>query len=79
MRITDRIVADLEKGVRAHGGAAVECGQSIGPGEPAASSQRTKLTGLQCSASVVGGVASGFMSSTWMTLRQANELGAHVA
>uniref|UniRef100_UPI00155DC81A ArdC family protein n=1 Tax=Agrobacterium radiobacter TaxID=362 RepID=UPI00155DC81A len=23
-------------------------------------------------------VASGFMSSTWMTLRQANELGAHV-
>ncbi|WP_420377163.1 ArdC-like ssDNA-binding domain-containing protein [Sinorhizobium meliloti] len=45
-------------------GAAVERGQAY--------------TGLNVLLLWSESVASGFMSSTWMTLRQANELGAHV-
>ena len=76
-RITDRIVADLEKGVRPW----------VQPWSAANLSGRVSrplrhngqaYTGLNVLLLWSESVASGFMSSTWMTLRQANELGAHV-
>ncbi|UWU26208.1 ArdC family protein (plasmid) [Rhizobium sp. CB3060] len=76
-RITDRIVADLEKGVRPWvqpWSAANLSGRVSRPlrhnGQP--------YTGLNVLLLWSESVASGFDSVTWMTLRQANELGAHV-
>ncbi|WP_137136724.1 ArdC-like ssDNA-binding domain-containing protein, partial [Rhizobium sp. FKY42] len=76
-RITDRIVADLEKGVRPWvqpWSARNMSGRVSRPlrhnGQP--------YSGLNVLLLWSESVASGFMSATWMTLRQANELGAHV-
>ncbi|MCZ7497453.1 DUF1738 domain-containing protein (plasmid) [Aminobacter sp. SR38] len=76
-RITDRIVADLEKGVRPWvrpWRAENLTGRVSRPlrhnGQP--------YTGLNVLLLWSESVASGFKSATWMTLRQANELGAHV-
>ncbi|PDT80876.1 zincin-like metallopeptidase domain-containing protein [Sinorhizobium sp. BJ1] len=76
-RITDRIVADLEKGVRPWvrpWRAENLTGRVSRPlrhnGQP--------YTGLNVLLLWSESVASGFESTTWMTLRQANELGAHV-
>nr|WP_278116320.1 zincin-like metallopeptidase domain-containing protein [Mesorhizobium sp. WSM4875]WIE94742.1 zincin-like metallopeptidase domain-containing protein [Mesorhizobium sp. WSM4875] len=76
-RITEKIVADLEKGVRpwvqpwsAHN----MSGRITRPlrhnGQP--------YTGLNVLLLWSESVARGFSSATWMTLRQANELGAHI-
>lgn len=76
-RITDRIVTDLERGVRPW----------VKPWSAANLSERVSrplrhngqpYTGLNVLLLWSESVASGFRSSTWMTLRQANELGAHV-
>ncbi|ANH09247.1 ArdC family protein [Shinella sp. HZN7] len=76
-RITERIVADLEKGVRPWvqpWSAGNMSGRITRPlrhnGQP--------YTGLNVLLLWSESIASGFMSATWMTLRQANELGAHV-
>lgn len=76
-KITDRIVADLEKGVRPWvqpWSARNLAGRVSRPlrhnGQP--------YTGLNVLLLWSESVASGFGSMTWMTLRQANELGAHV-
>ncbi|MGE8106850.1 ArdC family protein [Allorhizobium sp. NPDC080224] len=76
-RITDRIVADLEKGVRPWvqpWSADNLSGRVSRPlrhnGQP--------YTGLNVLLLWSESVANGFTSATWMTLRQANELGAHV-
>lgn len=76
-RITERIVADLEKGVRpwvqpwSVGNAA---GRIIRPlrhnGEP--------YSGMNVLLLWSEGMARGFVSPIWMTFRQASELGAHV-
>lgn len=76
-RITDRIVADLENGVRPW----------IRPWSVRNMSGRVSrplrhngqaYTGLNVLLLWSESVACGFTSPTWMTLRQANELGAHV-
>ncbi|MQW86376.1 ArdC family protein [Sinorhizobium saheli] len=76
-RITERIVADLEKGVRpwvqpwSAGNASERITRPLRHnGEP--------YTGVNVLLLWSEGIARGFSSSTWMTLRQANELGAHV-
>jgi antirestriction protein ArdC len=76
-RITERIVADLEKGTRPwvqpwHAGKA--SGRITRPlrhnGQP--------YTGLNVLLLWSEAVARGFSESIWMTFRQANELGAHI-
>ncbi len=76
-RITERIVADLEKGTRPwvqpwHAGKA--SGRATRPlrhnGQP--------YSGLNVLLLWSEAVARGFSSSIWMTFRQANELGAHI-
>ncbi|MGA1834388.1 ArdC family protein [Rhizobium wenxiniae] len=76
-RITDRIVADLENGVRPW----------IKPWSARNMTGRVSrplrhngqaYTGLNVLLLWSESVACGFNSATWMTLRQANELGAHV-
>lgn len=76
-RITQRIVADLEKGTRPwvqpwHAGKA--SGRVTRPlrhnGQP--------YSGLNVLLLWSEAVARGFSSSIWMTCRQANELGAHI-
>ena len=76
-RITDRIVADLEKGVRPW----------VQPWSARNLSRRVSrplryngqpYSGLNVLLLWSESVANGFTSSTWMTFRQANELGAHV-
>lgn len=76
-RITERIVADLEKGTRSwvqpwHAGKA--SGRVSRPlrhnGRP--------YSGLNVLLLWSEAVARGFSSSIWMTFRQANELGAHI-
>lgn len=76
-RITERIVADLEKGVRPWvqpWRAANANGRVTRPlrhnGQP--------YTGLNVLLLWSEAMARGFASPIWMTLRQANELGAHV-
>ncbi|MGV1964170.1 ArdC family protein [Agrobacterium sp. 22-222-1] len=76
-RITDRIVADLEKAVRPWvqpWNAGDHAGRVSRPlrhnGQP--------YTGLNVLLLWSESIASGFTSATWMTLRQANELGGHV-
>lgn len=76
-RITERIVADLEKGVRPWmqpWSAGNMSGRITRPlrhnGQP--------YTGLNVLLLWSESIASGFSSVTWMTLRQANELGAHI-
>lgn len=76
-RITERIVADLEKGVRpwvqpwSVGNASGRVTRPLRHnGEP--------YTGVNVLLLWSEGIARGFSSSTWMTLRQANELDAHV-
>ncbi len=76
-RITDRIVADLENGVRPW----------IKPWSARNMAGRVSrplrhngqaYTGLNVVLLWSESAACGFASATWMTLRQANELGAHV-
>jgi len=76
-RITERIVADLEKGVRPW----------VQPWSTSNLSGRVSrplrhngqpYTGLNVLLLWSEGMARGFSSVMWMTLRQANELGAHV-
>lgn len=76
-RITDRIVVELEKGVRPWvqpWGAANTTGRITRPlrhnGEP--------YTGMNVLLLWAEGIARGFTSPIWMTFRQASELGAHV-
>lgn len=76
-RITERIVAELEKGVRPWvrpWSAANTIGRITRPlrhnGEP--------YTGMNVLLLWSEGMARGFASPIWMTFRQANELGAHV-
>ena len=76
-RITERIVADLEKGVRPWvrpWSAAHATGRITRPlrhnGEPYA--------GMNVLLLWSEGMARGFVSSTWMTFKQAVELGGHV-
>lgn len=76
-RITEQIVADLEKGVRPWvqpWSAGNMSGRITRPlrhnGQP--------YTGLNVLLLWSESIARGFTSATWMTLRQANELGAHV-
>ena len=76
-RITERIVADLEKGVRPWiqpWSAANATGRITRPlrynGEP--------YTGMNVLLLWSEGMERGFASSTWMTFKQANELGGHV-
>ena len=76
-RITERIIADLEKGVRPWvqpWSAGNMAGRITRPlrhnGQP--------YTGLNVLLLWSESIACGFISATWMTLRQANELGAHV-
>ncbi|MEI9425387.1 zincin-like metallopeptidase domain-containing protein [Mesorhizobium sp. Cs1299R1N1] len=76
-RITERIVADLEKGVRPWvqpWRASNANGRVTRPlrhnGQP--------YTGLNVLLLWSEATARGFASAIWMTLRQANELGAHV-
>ncbi|MFH1554490.1 MAG: zincin-like metallopeptidase domain-containing protein [Pseudomonadota bacterium] len=76
-RITERIVADLEKGVRPWvrpWSAAHATSRITRPlrhnGEP--------YTGMNVLLLWSEGMARGFVSSTWMTFKQAVELGGHV-
>lgn len=76
-RITERIVADLEKGVRPWvrpWSAAHATSRITRPlrhnGEP--------YTGMNVLLLWSEGTARGFVSSTWMTFKQAVELGGHV-
>jgi antirestriction protein ArdC len=76
-RITDRIIADLEKGVRSWvkpWGAGNATGRITRPlrhnGEP--------YTGMNVLLLWSEGLARGFTSSMWMTFKQAIELGGHV-
>ena len=76
-RITERIVADLEKGVRPWvqpWSAGNLAGQVSRPlrhnGQP--------YSGLNVLLLWSESIACGYTSASWMTLRQANELGAHV-
>jgi antirestriction protein ArdC len=76
-RITTKIVADLEQGVRTWmkpWNAGNTAGRIMRP---------LRLNGLPCSGINIlmlwaGAVANGFSSPTWMTFRQASELNAHV-
>ncbi|RTM09665.1 MAG: DUF1738 domain-containing protein [Hyphomicrobiales bacterium] len=76
-RITERIVADLEKGVRPW----------VQPWQSGSANGRVTrplrhngqpYTGLNVLLLWSEGMARGFASSIWMTFRQASELGAHV-
>lgn len=76
-RITERIVADLERGVRpwvqpwTAGNAAGRVTRPLRHnGEP--------YSGMNVLLLWSEGIARGFASSIWMTFRQASELGAHV-
>jgi antirestriction protein ArdC len=76
-RITERIVADLEKGVRPWiqpWSAANATGRITRPlrhtGEP--------YSGMNVLLLWSEAMARGFASPTWMTFKQANELGGHV-
>jgi antirestriction protein ArdC len=76
-RITDRIVADLEKGVRPW----VQpwnAGNLTGRVSRPLRHNGQPYTGLNVLLLWSESIASGFMSASWMTLRQANELGGHV-
>ncbi|WP_026622988.1 antirestriction protein ArdC (plasmid) [Ensifer sp. WSM1721] len=76
-KITDRIVADLDKGVRPW----VQpwsAGTLTGRVSRPLRHNGQAYTGLNVLLLWWESVVSGFMSATWMTLRQANELGAHV-
>lgn len=76
-RITERIVADLEEGTRPW----VQpwnAGKAIGRiGRPLRHNGQP-YTGLNVLLLWSEGEARGFDSTIWMTLRQANELGAHI-
>lgn len=76
-RITERIVADLERGVRpwaqpwTAGNATGRISRPLRHnGEP--------YSGMNVLLLWSEGIARGFASSIWMTFRQASELGAHV-
>ncbi|AYM84853.1 DUF1738 domain-containing protein [Agrobacterium tumefaciens] len=76
-RITDRIIADLEKGVRPWvqpWNAGNVKGRITRPlrfnGQP--------YTGMNVLLLWSESLVRGFASTVWMTLRQANELGAHI-
>ncbi|UWU19609.1 zincin-like metallopeptidase domain-containing protein (plasmid) [Rhizobium sullae] len=76
-RITEKIVADLEKGVRPW----VQpwrVGDASGRITRPLRHNGEAYTGVNVLLLWSEGVARGFSSPTWMTLRQANELGAHV-
>ncbi|MDQ0563034.1 antirestriction protein ArdC [Rhizobium mesoamericanum] len=76
-RITEKIVADLEKGVRpwvqpwSAGNAAGRISRPLRHNGAPYSGVNVLLLWSE-------GIARGFSSSTWMTLRQANELGAQI-
>jgi antirestriction protein ArdC len=76
-RVTDRIIADLEKGVRPWvkpWNAQHAAGRIIRPlrhnGQP--------YSGINILMLWTASVAEGFVAPIWMTYRQATELGAHV-
>lgn len=76
-RITERIVADLEKGVRPW----VQpwsAGNMSGRITRPLRHNGQSYTGLNVLLLWSESIARGFTSAAWMTLRQANELGAHV-
>jgi antirestriction protein ArdC len=76
-RITDRIVADLETGVRPW----VQpwnAGNLSGWVSRPLRHNGQPYTGLNVLLLWSETIANGFMSASWMTLRQANELGGHV-
>lgn len=76
-RITERIVADLEKGVRPWVQPWNARNMSGRVSRPLRHNGQS-YTGLNVLLLWSESIASGFQSATWMTLRQANELGAHV-
>jgi len=76
-RITDRIVADLENGVRPWVKPWSARNMTGRVSRPLRHNGQA-YTGLNVLLLWSESVACGFNSATWMTLRQANELGAHV-
>ncbi len=76
-RITDRIVADLEHGVRPWVKPWSARNMTGRVSRPLRHNGEA-YTGLNVLLLWSESVACGFTSATWMTLRQANELGAHV-
>ena len=76
-RITDRIIADLEKGVRPWLKPWSARNMTGRVSRPLRHNGQA-YTGLNVLLLWSESVAFGFNSATWMTLRQANELGAHV-
>ncbi|WJH38579.1 zincin-like metallopeptidase domain-containing protein (plasmid) [Aliirhizobium terrae] len=76
-RITDRIVADLENGVRPWVKPWSARNMTGRVSRPLRHNGQA-YTGLNVLLLWSESVARGFTSATWMTFRQANELGAHV-
>jgi antirestriction protein ArdC len=77
-RITDKIVADLEKGVRPWI-KPWSARNMVGRVRRPRRHNGQAYTGLNVLLLWSESVARGFNSATWMTLRQANELGARIS
>ncbi|WP_454858524.1 ArdC family protein [Rhizobium binxianense] len=76
-RVTERIVAQLEKGVRPW----VQPWSAARAGDPVTRPLRhtgEPYSGMNVLLLWAEGMARGFASPTWMTYRQASELGGHV-